>query len=87
MHTRPSRLTLTKTHLHSSCHQQISGNQKCTSIHRSLGCSHRSGHKDGQGSANTRSHLRGRKDHHHRHHALGKGTLCMSTPMRAGAVC
>lgn len=58
-HKRSDWLTLTKTHLHSSCHQQISGNQRCTSIHKSPGCSHRSGHTDGQGSANTRLYLRG----------------------------
>lgn len=60
MHTQSCRLTLTQTHLHSSCHHQISGNQWYMSIHRSLGCSRRSGHKDGLDSANTRLHLGGR---------------------------
>lgn len=60
MHTHPHEQTLTHTHLHSSCHRRISGSQRYMSIHRSLGCSHRSEHTDDLGSANTRSHLRGR---------------------------
>lgn len=60
MQTHPYRQTLTHTHLHSSCHHQISGNQRYKSTHRSLGCSHRSGHTDGRGSSNTRLYLKER---------------------------
>lgn len=57
--SHPCRQTL--THLHSSCHRRISGSQRYTSIHRSPGCSHRSGHTVGLGSASTHLHLRGRR--------------------------
>lgn len=46
----------THSHLHSSCHRQISGNLKYTSIHRTPGCSRRSGHTADPSSANTRLH-------------------------------
>ncbi len=58
--SHPYRQTLIHTHLRSSCHRRISGNQRYTSIRRSLGCSHRSGHTGGLGSASTHLHLRGR---------------------------
>lgn len=51
----------TLTHLRSSCHRWISGNLRCTSTRRSPGCSRRSGHTGGPGSASTRLHLRGQK--------------------------
>lgn len=60
--SQPCRHTLIHTHLHSSCHCRISGSQRYTSIHRSLGCSHRSGHTVGLGSASTHLHLRGRRN-------------------------
>lgn len=51
----------TLTHLRSSCHRWISGNLRCTSTRRSPGCSRRSGHTGGPGSASTRLHLRGQR--------------------------
>lgn len=48
---------LTLTHLRSSCRHWINGNLRCTSTHKSLGCSRRSGHTGGPGSASTRLHL------------------------------
>lgn len=57
LHAGENKQTL--THLRSSCHRWISGNLRCTSIRRSLGCSRRSGHTGGPGSASTRLHLQG----------------------------
>lgn len=51
----------TLTHLRSSCHHWISGNLRCTSTRRSPGCSRRSGHTGGPGSASTRLHLWGQR--------------------------
>lgn len=51
----------TLTHLRSSCRRWISGNLRCTSTRKSPGCSRRSEHTSGPGSASTRLHLQERK--------------------------